>query len=106
MSTSTGVNITIFMLLKVLRYSALFFGIFYGFYHQSTLTAQSEIAKIDREYERKENLISQAKAAWLQKTLPPEKKAASGEIIIDPNDSRFDLEAYLAMKMVDEAKKN
>jgi F-type H+-transporting ATP synthase subunit e len=73
---------------KVLRYSALFIGIFYGFYHQSTLTAQSEIAKIDREYERKANLIAQAKAAWLQKTLPPEKMASDSMslFIDDPHD--------------------
>ncbi|KAI9769590.1 MAG: hypothetical protein M1839_003629 [Geoglossum umbratile] len=97
MSTSTGVN--------VLRYSALFVGVFYGFYHQSTLTAQSKVAKIDREYERKENLIAQAKAAWLQKALSPEK-ASSSDVIMDPNDSRFDLEAYLTVAMADEAKKN
>ncbi|KAH0566215.1 hypothetical protein GP486_000390 [Trichoglossum hirsutum] len=96
--SSTGIN--------VLRYSALFAGIFYGFYHQSTLTARSETAKLDREYERKENLIAQAKAAWLQKTLPPEKKSASDDIIMDPNDSKFDLEAYLTVKMADETKKN
>jgi len=97
MSASKGVN--------VLRYSALFIGVFYGFFHQSTLTAQSRVAKIDREYERKENLIAQAKAAWSQKALSPEKTAA-GEIITDPNDSRFDLEAYLAVAMADGAKKD
>ncbi|KAI9769649.1 MAG: hypothetical protein M1840_003886 [Geoglossum simile] len=98
MSASNGVN--------VLRYSALFIGVFYGFFHQSTLTTQSRVAKMDREYERKENLIARAKAAWSQKSLSPEKKTAGGDIITDPNDSRFDLEAYLTVAMADEAKKD
>jgi ATP synthase E chain len=65
--------------LQVLRYSALFIGVFYGFFHQSTLTAQSRVAKMDREYERKENLIAQAKAAWSQKVLSPEKKTVGDD---------------------------
>jgi len=96
MSTSTGVN--------VLRYSALALGVFYGLYHQTSLSAQAKLAQINREYEHKANLIAKAKAAYVQKTLPPEKKTAGGDIITDPNDSRFDLEAYLTMKMADEAK--
>ncbi|KZF23901.1 hypothetical protein L228DRAFT_246751 [Xylona heveae TC161] len=96
MSSSTGVN--------VLRYSALVLGVFYGLTHQASLTAQQKIAQIDRDYEKKESLIAQAKAAYVQKTLPAEKKTASGDIVTDPNDSKFDLEAYLTMKMAEEAK--
>ncbi|KAI9798882.1 MAG: hypothetical protein M1833_004385 [Piccolia ochrophora] len=95
MSTS-GVN--------VLRYSALITGIVYGFYHQASLKAQQKIAAIDRDYEQKSRLIEQAKAEYVKKTMPPEKKTAGGGIITDPNDSKFDLEAYLTMKMADEAK--
>merc|ERR1712093_679179 len=55
---------------NVLRYSALGAGIFYGIYHQ-------------------------AKAEFSKKNAPASAKTASGGIISDPNDSRFDLEAYL-----------
>ncbi|KAL1957997.1 hypothetical protein VTO42DRAFT_5209 [Malbranchea cinnamomea] len=88
MATSQGVN--------VLRYSALFAGIFYGFYHQSSLNAQAKEAQIEREYNRKLSLIEQAKAAYAKKNSPP-KEPESG-VITDPNDSRFDLEAFLKMK--------
>ncbi|KAI9852628.1 MAG: hypothetical protein M1838_000076 [Thelocarpon superellum] len=96
MSTSTGVN--------VLRYSALFAGVVYGLYHQSSLSAQQKTAQINREYQRKESLIQQAKAEYAKQRLPADKKTASGGIITDPNDSRFDLEAYLTVQMADEAK--
>ncbi|KAI9845914.1 MAG: hypothetical protein M1837_004450 [Sclerophora amabilis] len=96
MSTSTGVN--------VLRYSALAFGVFYGFSHQISLSTRAKAAQVDRDYEHKQDLIAQAKAAWVKKSMPPEKKTEGGDIITDPNDSKFDLEAYLTMKMADEVK--
>ncbi|KAL2070904.1 hypothetical protein VTL71DRAFT_13930 [Oculimacula yallundae] len=80
---STGVN--------VLRYSALGAGIFYGFYHQSQLTAASKLAAIHKDYAHKENLIKQAKSEFAKKNAP----ASKGGVISDPNDSRFDLEALL-----------
>lgn len=89
MATSQGVN--------VLRYSALFGGIFYGFYRQSTLNAQAKEAQIEREYNRKLSLIDQAKAAYAKKNSPQPEPENSG-VITDPNDSRFDLEAFLKMK--------
>merc|ERR1712058_4117 len=84
---STGVN--------VLRYSALGAGIFYGIYHQAKLSSASKLAAINREYEHKQSLINQAKAEFSKKNAPASAKTASGGIISDPNDSRFDLEAYL-----------
>ncbi|KAI9894233.1 MAG: hypothetical protein M1814_004087 [Vezdaea aestivalis] len=90
MASSQGVN--------VLRYSALLGGLFYGFYHQSTLSAAAKVAQIDRDYAHKEGVIQKAKAEWAKKTLPPEKKTASGDLITDPSDSRFDLEAFLTSK--------
>ncbi|DAA77649.1 TPA_exp: Uncharacterized protein A8136_6195 [Trichophyton benhamiae CBS 112371] len=85
MATSQGVN--------VLRYSALFAGVFYGLYHQSTLNTQARAAQIEREYKRKESLIEQARAEYKNKTSPPKKDDSS--VITDPNDARFDLEALL-----------
>ncbi|PVH84312.1 hypothetical protein DL98DRAFT_512683 [Cadophora sp. DSE1049] len=84
---STGVN--------VLRYSALGAGIFYGIYHQAKLSSASKLAAINREYEHKQSLINQAKAEFSKKNAPAVAKTESGGIISDPNDSRFDLEAYL-----------
>ncbi|KIW64894.1 hypothetical protein PV04_07198 [Phialophora macrospora] len=87
MSTSQGVN--------VLRWSALAAGIFYGFTHQRTITARNAAAHQKAEYDHKAELISKAKAEWAKKNLPPQSKTASGDIITDPNDKNFDLEAYL-----------
>ncbi|KAA6409657.1 MAG: ATP synthase subunit mitochondrial [Lasallia pustulata] len=93
---SSGVN--------VIRYSALLLGVAYGVYHQSALSASAKINEINRSYQQKENLIQKAKAEWTKKTMPAESKTEGGGVISDPNDSRFDLEAYLTMKMADEAK--
>lgn len=60
---------------QVLRYSALFGGIFYGFWHQSTLNTQAKQAEYEREYKHKESLIQKAKAEWAKKNAPPETKS-------------------------------
>ncbi|MCJ1306082.1 hypothetical protein MMC08_008900 [Hypocenomyce scalaris] len=94
--TSSGVN--------VFRYTALLLGVTYGVYHQSVISATAKINEINREYSHKENLIQKAKAEWKKKNMPKESKTEGGGVITDPNDSRFDLEAYLTVKMADEAK--
>ncbi|KAK3686802.1 F1F0 ATP synthase subunit e, mitochondrial [Vermiconidia calcicola] len=58
-STGTGVN--------VLRWGALVFGIFYGFSHQSTLRSQDQKRAAQHQWDRKEKLIQEAKAAYAQK---------------------------------------
>jgi len=45
----------------------------------------------------------QAKAEWAKKHSA-DKTTASGGLITDPNDSRFDLEAYLQQLAVDDKK--
>jgi len=70
--------LTIALRSQVLRYSTLAFGIFYGFYHQRSLTAQLKMNEINREYEHKESMIQQAKAEFTKKTMPPQSKTASG----------------------------
>ncbi|KAI1612171.1 ATP synthase E chain-domain-containing protein [Exophiala viscosa] len=87
MSTSQGVN--------VLRWSALAAGIFYGFTHQRTISSNTAAAHAHAEYQHKLDLIQKAKAEYAKKNLPPQSKTASGDIITDPNDKNFDLEAYL-----------
>ncbi|EHK98811.1 hypothetical protein GLAREA_05704 [Glarea lozoyensis ATCC 20868] len=84
---STGVNI--------LRWSALGSGILYGVYHQAKLTTAAKLAAIDRQYEHKQKLIEQAKAEYSKSKLPPSSKTSEGDIIRDPENPRFDLEAFL-----------
>ena len=69
---------------QVLRYSALLLGITYGVYHQASLSARSKIAQIDRDYQKKETLISQAKAEYVKKTMPADKKTESGNSTFFP----------------------
>ncbi|MCJ1251095.1 hypothetical protein MMC30_008326 [Trapelia coarctata] len=95
---ASGVN------LKVLRYSALGAGVLYGLYHQRSLNTQFKMNDLTRKYQAEESLIATAKAEYTKKTMPGESKTAGGDVISDPNDPKFDLEAYLTMKMADEAK--
>jgi F-type H+-transporting ATP synthase subunit e len=97
----------------VLRYSALLFGIFYGFTHQRTVTSNIKASHVEHEYKHKESLIEKAKLEWKKKNLPPGangggKSYSSGlpnselmeryTVITDPDDKNFDLEAFLNMK--------
>ncbi|OQD78605.1 hypothetical protein PENDEC_c001G04958 [Penicillium decumbens] len=84
---SQGVN--------VLRYSALVAGIVYGVYHQSSLNSTAKRTEIEHEYARKERLIEQAKAEWKKKTQPQETKQQPSGLITDPENPKFDLEAFL-----------
>ncbi|MCJ1412005.1 hypothetical protein MMC19_006097 [Ptychographa xylographoides] len=89
---------------NVLRYSALGCGILYGFYHQRTLNNQAHLNDLTRKYKAEESLIAKAKAEYTKKTMPKDSKTAGGDVISDPNDPKFDLEAYLTMKMAEQAK--
>lgn len=55
---------------QVLRWGALAFGVFYGFTHQTAISSRDKIAAEKHDYERKEKLISDAKAAWAKKNAP------------------------------------
>ena len=55
---------------QVLRYSALFLGVFYGFYHQRTINASLKEAHAQAEYKHKESLIEKAKLEWAKKSMP------------------------------------
>jgi hypothetical protein len=61
-----------------LRYSALFFGIIYGFSHQRTLNANARAAHAENEYKHKESLIQKAKLEFAKKNMPPQAKTANG----------------------------
>lgn len=85
--TSQGVN--------VLRWGALVLGVFYGFSHQSTINSRDRAAALQHQWDRKAKLIDEAKAEYRKKMISAESKPASGGIISDPDDPKFDLEAYL-----------
>ncbi|KAF2147804.1 hypothetical protein K461DRAFT_283392 [Myriangium duriaei CBS 260.36] len=87
---SSGVN--------VLRWSALGFGLIYGIYHQSSIKSTDRTNAVRAEYERKEKLITEAKAAYTKRNMPQDKLTAGGNLITDPEDPKFDLEAYLQSK--------
>ena len=42
------------------------------------LSASAKIGEINRQYQQKEDLIQRAKAEWVKKTLPAEKKTEGG----------------------------
>ncbi|KAF4553605.1 ATP synthase subunit e-like protein [Elsinoe fawcettii] len=84
---STGVN--------VLRWSALATGILYGAYHASSIRSADRIAAAKHDYERKEKLITQAKAEFARRNAP---STAGGGLITDPEDPKFDFEAFLKAK--------
>ncbi|KAF1996288.1 hypothetical protein P154DRAFT_472971 [Amniculicola lignicola CBS 123094] len=76
MSTSVTVN--------VFRWSALGVGVFYGFYHQLSISSAKRVAASKREWEHKESLISQAKAEWARQH-PQETPKSSAAGSKDPN---------------------
>ncbi|KAI1350149.1 ATP synthase subunit E [Xylaria sp. FL0043] len=86
MSTTSGVN--------VLRYSALAFGVFYGFTHQRSIYASQRAAAAKKEYEHKQHLIEQAKAEYSKSKNPSAASSSKSGLNQDPMDPKFDLEAY------------
>ncbi|KAI1415720.1 ATP synthase subunit E [Hypoxylon sp. FL1857] len=86
MSTTSGVN--------VLRYSALAFGVFYGFTHQRSINAAQRAAAAQKEYEHKQHLIEQAKAEYAKSKSPASTTTEKSGLNQDPMDPNFDLEAY------------
>lgn len=99
---------------QVLRWSALGLGLFYGVYHQAKISSKDKADAINREYQRKEDLIKKAKEEYHKKTSPPQsgsgrmyRPATRAEgcadevslaVITDPEHPDFDLEAYLKAK--------
>ncbi|KAF1842691.1 uncharacterized protein K460DRAFT_367651 [Cucurbitaria berberidis CBS 394.84] len=86
MSTSVGVN--------VFRWSALGFGVFYGAYHQLSLSAADKAKAAQKDWDNKESLIRQAKNEWAR-THPSEQPKAGAKA--DPNDPNADLNTLLGI---------
>ncbi|KAF8963942.1 ATP synthase E chain-domain-containing protein [Flammula alnicola] len=77
---------------NVVRYTALFTGVAYGWYHRRSLQAVHDKHKLNDAAHHQEKLIAEAKEAWKRK-----KDAANDTTLItDPEDPRFDLEKLIA----------
>ncbi|KAF8633537.1 hypothetical protein AX15_001341 [Amanita polypyramis BW_CC] len=97
---------------NVVRYSAVAFGIAYGWYHRRTLQAAHDKYKIGHAVHEREQLIKEAKEAYKRKKEGPKDSGGlfcallfmtglinvrfwAGVVITDPEDPRFDLEKLL-----------
>ncbi|TFK70444.1 hypothetical protein BDN72DRAFT_838969 [Pluteus cervinus] len=77
---------------NVTRYTALFSGVVYGWYHRRTLQSEHDKHKLEHAVHDREVLVNQAKEAWKRN-----QEAGKGDsIVTDPEDPRFDLEKLLA----------
>ncbi|RDB28678.1 hypothetical protein Hypma_016050 [Hypsizygus marmoreus] len=75
---------------NVARYTALFSGIAYGFYHRRTLQARVDQQRLEHAVHSREHLIAEAKEAWKRRN-----DSKSSNIVTDPEDPHFDLEKLL-----------
>ncbi|KAI1313859.1 hypothetical protein EDD11_002430 [Mortierella claussenii] len=73
----------------VARWSALAFGLVYGFVHHNSLVALEHNRAEQIKVENRDRLIAQAKAEWLK------KNAATTGVVADPEHPNFDLEKVL-----------
>ncbi|KAK4047778.1 F1F0 ATP synthase subunit e, mitochondrial [Microbotryomycetes sp. JL221] len=73
----------------VVRYSALVFGVLYGFTHRQTLQAKFDANAAQHEIEKRQEWLQKAKDAWAA------KNAKEDGLITDPENPAFDLEAVL-----------
>ncbi|KAF1828397.1 hypothetical protein BDW02DRAFT_574906 [Decorospora gaudefroyi] len=81
--------------MQVLRWSALGFGVFYGAYHQLSLSAADRAKAAQKEWQHKESLIRQAKEQWAR-DHPSEQPKRSGAKA-DPKDPNADLNTLLGI---------
>ncbi|KAG0744348.1 hypothetical protein G6F57_002149 [Rhizopus arrhizus] len=82
------------------RWSALAYGLFYGYTHNISLQKQAEQKKIEAEYHRKELLIEQARLAYAKQNAASTTAATttSGNELetIDVDSPEFDLEKFIS----------
>ncbi|KAF8203902.1 ATP synthase E chain-domain-containing protein [Pholiota molesta] len=76
---------------NVLRYTAIFSGVAYGWYHRRSLQTEHDKHKLENAAHHREQLIAQAKEAWKRK-----QESANDALVTDPEDPRFDLEKLIA----------
>jgi F-type H+-transporting ATP synthase subunit e len=67
--------------------------VFYGFYHQRSITAAEKKAAAQREYEHKQDLINKAKEAYAKSKQPAAQttSASAGRELSFPRERMFRL---------------
>lgn len=53
--------------MQVVRYTALFSGVLYGWYHRRTVQAENQKHQIEHAIHNRERLIAEARDAWKRK---------------------------------------
>ncbi|CCJ28501.1 unnamed protein product [Pneumocystis jirovecii] len=76
--------------LNIFRWSALVAGIGYGYTHRNNLAAKKKRKEEEILYKRKEDIIREAQMEYTKLYMP-----SKTNILTDPDDPKFDLEAYL-----------
>ncbi|KAI9259564.1 ATP synthase E chain-domain-containing protein [Phascolomyces articulosus] len=83
------------------RWSALAFGLVYGYTHNSSLQKQEDAKKQQLEYERKEQLIEKARLAYAAKQNTTKPVVAESADVDSPD---FDFEKFIAQLEAQEKK--
>ncbi|KAL1749212.1 hypothetical protein HDZ31DRAFT_27948 [Schizophyllum fasciatum] len=81
---------------QVVRYTALFSGILYGWYHNRTVQREFKESELQHAVHKREQLVEQAKAEWKRRQTAGSDDAHPPPVVTDPEDPRFDLEKLFA----------
>ncbi|TRM70421.1 ATP synthase E chain-domain-containing protein [Schizophyllum amplum] len=81
---------------NVVRYSALFSGVLYGWYHNRTVQREFKEQELQHAVHKREHLVEQAKAEWTRRQSAGKDSSESPRLVTDPEDPRFDLEKLFA----------
>ncbi|CAO3626959.1 unnamed protein product [Cunninghamella blakesleeana] len=78
------------------RWSALAFGLVYGYTHNISLNKEAEVKQKEAAYHHKEKLIEQAKLAYAKQQLEKSSGAKASEVVLDFESPDFDFEKYIS----------
>lgn len=84
-------------LTQVLRWSALGLGVFYGFYHQRSLSSAQKVAAEHREYEHQKELINKAKEAFAKSKQPASSTSGGSKQQTSPSTVAVGWDGWLAV---------
>ncbi|KAG2219473.1 hypothetical protein INT45_010393 [Circinella minor] len=85
------------------RWSALAFGLVYGYSHNASLQKQENVKKQQLEYERQVQLIEKARLAYAAKQNTTKPVTAAAESV-DVDSPDFDFEKFIAQLEAQEKK--
>lgn len=85
-----------FLFDQVLRYSALAFGVFYGFSHQRSITASQKAAAAQKEWAHKQQLIEQARSQYAESKNPKAQSSQKSPRTFSPSFYHWQCQKRLA----------